>query len=271
MVHRRCGCRAPARMRLVAACCATAVPALLGLAAGMAAAQDFDPIVPPALLGGAATLLDRGLPDPAAAWSVESGITRWFGLEALATRQIAVCGGWHGVRAAFGVSQTGEPELGWTALAALRVVARRDRASPGLPGPPGPGAGYECGGGAWARAAPWLELHAAAPQIVCLAEAPPLARGLELGATARSSQSRAWLAVRSAPRGEAAPPDHEAGLALDLGACRAWALARDRPLRGGIGIVVSLRALTVAAAVESHPVLGSTTRLGIALRSGPAP
>src|SRR5205823_2242052 len=83
----------------------------------------------------------------------ESGITRWFGLEALATRQIAVCGGWHGVRAAFGVSQTGEPELGWTALgaaaggtshaagAALRVVARRDRASPGLPGPPGPGAG----------------------------------------------------------------------------------------------------------------------------------
>ncbi len=258
--------------------------ALVGvLAPSPGRGQDFAPVVPGALSGGAASLLDDGLPAASDGVSLESGITRWFGLDALATRHLALGAGWRGVRVAAGVSQTGDPELGWTSFGAaaggathaaggaVRAVARRDRASPGLPGPPGAGGGYELGAGAWARAGERVVLHASAPQILLHSEAPPLPRGFELGATMDLDDATLWLAVRSAPRGQPVPPDHELGVALRLAGVRAWALVRDRPARAGIGLSARVRAIGIAAAVESHPVLGETTRLALILGQGEAP
>jgi hypothetical protein len=39
-------------------------------------------------------------------------------------------------------------------------------------------------------------------------------------------------------------------------------------MRAGIGVSAEVRVLRVAAAVESHPVLGETTRLAVMLGSG---
>jgi len=244
--------------------------ALVGvLAPSPGRGQDFAPVVPGALSGGAASLLDDGLPAASDGVSLESGITRWFGLDALATRHLALGAGWRGVRVAAGVSQTGDPELGWTSFGAAAGGATR--ASPGLPGPPGAGGGYELGAGAWARAGERVVLHASAPQILLHSEAPPLPRGFELGATMDLDDATLWLAVRSAPRGQPVPPDHELGVALRLAGVRAWALVRDRPARAGIGLSARVRAIGIAAAVESHPVLGETTRLALILGQGEAP
>jgi hypothetical protein len=59
--------------------------------------------------------------------------------------------------------------------------------------------------------------------------------------------------------------DHGAGAALRSGSLVAWGAVRDRPLRGGLGLVASARRLFVAAAVESHPELGETVRLSLGL------
>jgi hypothetical protein len=90
-------------------------------------------------------------------------------------------------------------------------------------------------------------------------------RPLEIGAGFEGGGLRAWLA-RGAPR--ASDPgggESAGGLALLLGPVEAWVEARDRPLRGALGLAARARFAAVAASVESHPVLGETARLAVLL------
>lgn len=257
--------------------------ALAALAPAPGVAGDFGTATPGVLWAGPASMLADALPFADDGVRLEAGITRWFALPGLVTREAALGVGWRGARVVAGLSQTGDPELGWNAVgfavggashaagAALRAVARRDRTPPPEPGPLGPGVGFELGGGAWVRAGAGVTLHASAPQVWLRGTAPPLLRGFEVGGVARVEDATLWLAQRSPPRGEVAPPDHEAGVALEIGPCRVWAVAHDRPLRAGIGVRMQARSLAVAASVDSHPVLGETTRLAVALGRGAPP
>jgi hypothetical protein len=254
--------------------------ALCGLAgpAARALAQDFAGAALPGPATCAGALLESGLPPEGAGVALDLSCTRWFGLPELETRAIAGGAGWRGVRLAAGCSQTGEPELGWSALglalgvarpeggAGLRAVARRDRAVE--PGSEAAArlearAGAEVGWGAWLRAAPGLTLWAAVPQSWTAGAAPPLERPLEIGARFARDDLTLWL-TRSAPAA-GTEADHGAGAALRAGQLLAWGAVRDRPLRGGCGLVASVGRLFVAAAVESHPELGETVRLSLGL------
>jgi hypothetical protein len=159
-------------------------------------AQDFDapsPAWPPA---GAHALLERGLPAANSAPVLEGSVTRWHGLAALTTRSAAGALGRGAARVGLGLSQTGEWDVGWTALAAaagaagpragaaLRAVARRDRTTVFGFIARGAAVGCEVGGGAWVEAAPGVHAWASAPQMWTRAAAPPLARPLEIGARA---------------------------------------------------------------------------------------
>ena len=118
-----------------------AVSLLCG-AAGAASAQDFAGAAPAAAGDDAFALLERALPAAEPAFALEAGETRWWGLRELETRAVGGCGGWRTLRGAFGLSQTGSPELGWTALAlgagaatteagaGLRACGRLDRDAP---------------------------------------------------------------------------------------------------------------------------------------------
>ena len=247
-------------------------------AGGRAGAQDFAGATLPGPAASASAFLESGLPPPGAGTALDASYTRWFGLPELETRAAACGAGWRPVRLAVGLSQTGEPEIGWSALGlacgvarpggggGLRGVARRDRAvAPGsaaaasLEGR----AGVEVGWGAWLEAARGLRLWAAVPQSWTAGLAPPLDRPLEIGAVFERDGLALWL-TRSAPSG-ATEADHGAGAALRSGPLLSWAAVRDRPLRGDLGIAVSARRLFVAAAVESHPDLGETVRLSLGL------
>ncbi len=265
---RRRGARALSAMALL--------PALL--AAGSARAQDFAPAQSAGPASSACAFIERGLPDDVPGLSLEACFTRWFALPELETRTLALAAGWRSARVAAGLSQTGEPELGWSAAgfacgiagpahgAGLRAVARRDRLI--LPGSEAARrlearAGVEVGGGAWLEAAAGLRLWASAPQLWQAGTAAPLERPLEIGARFERDGLAAWLA-RSSPAGTA-PADHAAGLALRSGPLEVWGGVRDRPLRGGVGLAARARGLAVAAEVESHPDLGETVRLALGL------
>lgn len=249
------------------------------------AAQDF---VSPALAGpddSPLAALERGLPPASPGASLAGSSTRWFGLPELTTRALGLGGSWHGARGAAGLSQTGDPELGWTALGlalggaskscggALRAVARRDRHPRPEDGALGPGVGLEAGAAAWAEAGGGVTLWASAPQIWLRGAAPPLTRGLEIGGAYRAGGTGGWLLRRTTPGEDGADPAHEAGLVLDLGPLSAWARAADGPLRGGVGLAARSRVAEAAVEVSSHPVLGETVSLAIAVpaRSGPSP
>lgn len=253
-----------------------------GLAA-RAAAQEFaspEPGGPGASPGG---FLENGLPPAAASPALEAAFTSWFGLPELETCALASGAGRGALRAAAGIAQMGAREIGWDAAAlacgvardgggaGVRVVARRDRAiEPGSAAAASleARAGVEAGWGAWLRAAPGLTLWAVVPQAWAVGTAPPLERPLEIGARRDSGGLGLWL-VRSAPSGGGAP-DHAAGAALAAGPLRVWAAARDRPLRGGIGLAAAAGPLHVAGGIESHPDLGETVRLSLGLgRGGP--
>jgi hypothetical protein len=259
--------------------CVTLLALAVALLAAGAAAQDFAGAALPGPAASACAFLESGLPPARAAASLEGSLTRWFGLPELETRAVACAGGWRLVRLAAGCSQTGEPDVGWSAAglacgvarpdggASLRAVARRDRAvEPGSPAAVrlGERAGVELGWGAWLEAAPGLRLWAAVPQSWTAGVPPPLERPLEIGGEYECDGLTIWL-VRAAPSAGAAG-EHGAGAALRSGALLAWVSVRDRPVRGGFGLVASARRVLVAAAVESHPDLGETVRLSLGLR-----
>jgi hypothetical protein len=248
-------------------------------AATPARAQDFDLPAPAWPPGPAGPWLERGLPPPAPRPILAAGITRWHGLEALTTRALAAGAGWRALRGGIGLSQTGEPDVGWTALgtvlgavvpgagASLRVAARRDRTSDFGFDAHGAAVGVEAGGGAWVDAGTRVHVWASAPQMWMRGAAAPLERPLEVGAAVTLAGLTGWCSGTGLAKG--ARGGREAGLATRAGPCALWLVARDRPLRGGLGVSVSAGALGIAGLIESHPVLRETARLSVALGGGP--
>jgi hypothetical protein len=252
--------------------------AALAVFATGARAQDFEAPAPAWPIGSACVLLERGLPASTPTPTLEGVVTRWHGLAALTTRAVSGALGWRSARLGVGLSQTGEPDVGWTALAmavgaagsngggALRAVARRDRTSPFRFDARGADVGVEIGGGAWISAATALHVWASAPQLWTRGAAPPLARPLEVGGALDLGDVVVWLgraAVAGYPRGGRG--EHTLGLFTGAGPLGVWLVARDQPLRGGLGVAARARVLRVAAEVESHPVLGETARMSLGL------
>lgn len=261
---------ARARSAAHAAAAAAALVLAALLPAGAAGAQEFAGPEPP--LGASPSgLLERALPQASRRTAFEALAIRWFGLPELGTASAAVAGGWRGVRAAAGLSRTGEEPAGWSALAAaggwcdasagaaMRAVLRRSRE--------GGGAsiwGLETGVGAWARAAPRVKIWASAPQLWTQGEAPPLARRLELGLSVRGDEIEAWLSRAVAPGApEGLRGEHTAGLAVRASALMLWAQVADQPPRGGFGLAIAWRSLRIACESDTHPVLGETTRIAV--------
>jgi hypothetical protein len=253
---------------------------LVLLFARAALAQDFAGTAPVGLPDDPTALLDRALPSAAISFAAAATQTRWWGLPELETRAASASGGWRSWRASLGLSQTGEPELGWTTLgvgfgaasekagAGLRACARRYRDAPwSVARAFTDGAGAEAGAGAWLTPAARWRLWASAPQVWTSGAAPPLSRPLELGV--RYGEASALWALLVAPR---AGDDGEraAGLSLALPPLEAWAEVRDAPLRGSVGLVASIASLRVGTRLDAHPVLGETVRVSLAwVRGGP--
>lgn len=253
---------------------------VLAIAPRSARAQDFTAALPAGPARSPFAMLESGLPSPSTTSGIGSSRCAWLGTPDLVTRALGAAIGVRAIRAAVGLSQTGDPEIGWTAVgvalggagsaggAALRLEGRRDRHPQPAPGPLGAGIGAEAGAAAWVAASRALTVWTAAPQVWRRGAAPPLARGLEIGAKLAGQGCALWLCHRAPPHAADADPEHEAGLLLGMGACAAWARARDRPLRGGIGVSLARRPLVVAAEIESHPVLGETTRVSLGVEVG---
>ncbi len=255
---------------------------LLGVLAGTATAsaalaQDLAGAAPVGS-GGVFEMLERALPAEAPGVTAAAASTRWWGLRELETRSLALGGGWRAVRVAFGLSQTGVPELGWTTLAlavggagpgagtALRVIARRDRDAPwSVAYAVAPAAGLEVGAGAWLTPLANVRVWASAPQIFARGEAPPLVRPLELGVRAGDATA-VWCTLRAPNAGD----DGERALGTSLGVTPlvAWAEVRDAPLRGSAGIRAGAGPLAANLRVDAHPALGETIRLAIEWRAG---
>lgn len=251
---------------------------VLLLAAAPCAAQDFDLPAPAWPPGPAGLWLERALPPPEARPIVEAGVTRWHGLEALATRSLSAGAGWRALRGGLGLSQTGEPELGWTALASalgavvphagasLRVAGRRDRTSRFGFDARGAAVGVEAGGGAWLDAGERVHVWASAPQMWTRGAAPPLDRPLEIGVAASFPGLTAWCSRAGVSGG--ARGGREAGVSAGAGPWAVWLIARDRPLRGGLGVAARAGTLRVAGQVDGHPVLRETARLSVTVGGG---
>ena len=270
----------------------TTLAVLLALVARRAGAQDFAPVVPPAVVTGVVALLDLGLPPPSVAAELGSGVARPFGLAELDAGWVAAGGGWRALRTAAGVARGGDRSLGWHALAAgigcahtdagvaLRVVVRRDRArdwagaddpatlpanlvkSEGDPALLATGGEIGVGG--------WLELTSSAyawvahPQIATRGAAPPLRRALEAGIAWRNGPACMWLVREAAPRTRASET-HRAGLALGVPGAWVWSEMRDGPLRAAVGVAGRAGPSTIAAVADMHPVLPLTARLSLSV------
>ena len=252
---------------------------LLGMTP-LARAQDFAGAAP-AGAPDVLALLEGALPTPLARVELAAASTRWWGLQELETRTLAAGAGWRALRVGAGLSQTGEPELGWTALAlalggatreggaAVRVATRRGREAPwGLSGIATAGASYEAGAGAWLAFAPAWRVWASAPQVRTSGPSPPLERPLELGVRAGGANAL-WCSLR-APR---AGDDGERGLGVVLAApsFEAWAQVRDAPWRASVGMRASTGPMRVGLRVDSHPVLDESLRVSLEWRPARRP
>lgn len=225
--------------------------------------------------------IETGVPPPQGGWAGEAFTIQWHGLPELVTRGLSARAGFGAARIAVAGSQTGTPDLGWSAAGAalgfageaigvgVRAVARRDRTR-ALFGPPEVDAtGAELGLGARATAASGITLWASAPQVWLVGAAPPSRRSLELGAAVELGELRAWWSRRAVPaltRGMRA--EHSAGVAIAGDPLTVWLEAQDQPLRGGLGARGRVGRVWVAASVASHPVLGETVRAGLGIGGG---
>jgi hypothetical protein len=246
--------------------------------AAVARAQDFASPAPADAAwaaGPPAVMLEHGWPAARAGLALAAGATSWYAVPGLTTRSLALGLGWRALRLAAGVSQTGEPAFGWESAglalgcgsprggAALRALMRRDRAPLAPDGGLGAGVGLEAGAGAWLATPGGAALYASAPQIARSGVAAPLVRPLVVGVSFGAGGARGWLAREAPASRDPGGGVSAGGLALAFGAARAWAEVRDRPLRGALGLSAGVRALAVAASVESHPVLGETARVAL--------
>lgn len=270
------------RARLGAWAIAAMAHAIL-TSAGAARAQDFSFPAPVGPNNSALAFLERGLPPQATGLTADAAITRWYGLPELTTRALAVGVGWRSFRSSLGLSQTGDPELGWSAAGlalgaaqrsggvALRAVARRDRAPQPEAPVAGRGVGLETGAGAWIQASKSLEIWAALPQLWLQGAPPPLRRPLEIGGRLETGGVTLWFTHAAPGRATASRGDHRAGMGLSSGPLRLWLEARDRPLRGGVGLGARVRGISTAVGIESHPILGETVRLALGLEAAGGP
>jgi hypothetical protein len=264
-----------------------AMLALLAALAPPLAAQDFAPAAGAGPAPGACALLERALPGEAPALGAEAMQAEWALVPGFRTRAIAAQGAWRSARIAVGLSQTGEPEWGWTCAAlavgsatrvsgaALRVAVTTDRANgpalAALGGAAFGGAAFAApslaiGGGAWIAPAGGVRLWAQAPQCATRGAPPPQVRPLELGASLAHAGARAWLAVEAPGRG--GDGERALGVALTRGACELWGEGRDGPWRAALGLSARVRAITCAVRVDAHPWLGTRTTLVLGLRAG---
>ncbi len=248
---------------------------VVGAAGGRANSQDFAGAAPPSPgQDGAFASLERALPPAGRSLTAAVSHTQWWELRDLETRSAAIGGGWRSARAALGVSQTGSPELGWTAIAmsaggalddagaALRVCGRLERDAPWSAARAlSRDAGLEAGAGAWLVPANGLRVWASAPQMLVRGLSPPLARPLELGVRAGTA-SAVWLLLRSPRAGD--DGERALGVALEVAPVQAWAEVRDTPLRGAAGVRARAAGLRVDVRVDAHPVLGETVRVALA-------
>jgi len=250
----------------------------LALHAGVAQAQDFASATHAGAGDEPCVTLERGLPAASSGFAASVAQTRWWNLSDLETRAAAVAAGWRSVRGAFGVSQTGAPEIGWTTMgvaagaataeagAAFRACARLDRdASWSLARAASHRAGVEAGGGAWLAAAPGVRVWASAPQMLVRGTAPPLARELEIGVRL-GGDTGGWAVLRAPRAGD--DGERAIGVALAVDPVIAWAEMRDAPLRGAAGLAAAIHAFEVDARVDEHHVLGETVRVALTWRGG---
>ena len=260
------------------------VPALLAIAFALwsatpIAAQDLAGASPVGSLD-VHELLERALPSPQHGFSAAAASTRWWELRELETRSLALGGGWRSLRAAFGLSQTGVPEIGWTTLAlavgaatpgagaALRAVTRRDRDAPWSPRVAFTReAGVEVGAGAWLAPAAALRAWASAPQMWTRGEHPPLNRPLELGVRA-GGETAVWCTLRAPRSGD--DGERALGMSLALPPLMVWAEVRDAPVRGSAGLRARAGPIAVRTRVDAHPALGETIRLSVEWSPGEA-
>ncbi|MGH7740857.1 MAG: hypothetical protein ACRENS_02415 [Candidatus Eiseniibacteriota bacterium] len=250
---------------------AIALAVLLARARG-ACAQDFASPAPAAEFGTPAALLERALPGARQRASLELLAIAWDPAAELSTRALAALTAWRGLEWSAGWSSTGDGELGWNAAAiaigqasdshgaGVRALVRRDRA-------PSPGygtraIGAEAGAGFWSAIGSHGRIWASAPMAFETGEAPPLDRGLETGMSVRVREYSAW-GLWSAPAGAVDAAERTLGVTCEAGLLALWAEARDRPLRGSIGVRARRGALTVLARVDEHPLLGETARLSL--------
>ena len=259
---------------------ALTLAALMLRAPCRARAQDFHAPERSPLEGGAGAMLEDALPPRLPAIELAATTTAWYGTPLL-TRALAVGVGWSALRVSAGMSQTGDPEIGWTALGlgvgvvergggiGARAIARRDRTSEFAFNAPTGTAGLDVGAGAWVALGVGVRVWASVPSLGSVGALPPLARPLEIGAQLERAGLTLWLSHSAAPP-TVAGASFAAGCSAVRGPAEVWVSARDAPLRGGIGVAVRLPGLAVAGEVESHPWLEPVSRLAITLgRRGP--
>lgn len=260
---------------------------VIGLAAGRprpARAQDFANPSPPPASPPAARLLEHALPAAGAGPSLAMLHVRWHDLPELSTRALVASAGFGALRGALGVSQTGDAATGWTALAlgagwaersggmGLRVVARRDRDGAFALDAASHAWGIEAGAGGWIALDDAWQVWASAPSLWSEGPAPPLARPLGFGLEWRGESVRAWAAHAAAPRWAGGSGAGVAGgVALRVGPAWVSASGRDHPARPALGFEIAARAARVTAEAESHPVLGTTTKLAVGFGGVAAP
>lgn len=239
-----------------------------------ASAQEFAGTTPGAQARGPGAVLEWGLVG-APATGMDVAVTRWFALPTLQTRAAALGAVFRSLHVALGAASTGEPDVGWDALAigvgvgrpvcgvGIRAAVRRDRDWVAAPaGVLGRAVGAESGAGAWLQPGARVRVWVSAPQLWQRGVAAPLARPLESGVRLGDAQCAGWLVLRAASVGDDGA--RAAGLWLGRGPLACWAEVSDTPLRASVGVRAVRGMLACGARLDTHPVLGETTRLSLA-------
>ena len=241
-------------------------------------AQSFAGAAPAGSERAALGLLEDAQPAVSHALFFSAAQTRWWGLAELETRALALAFGIRSLRVAAGLSQTGTPELGYTAVgfatgvasptagAGVRVATSSDRdaewtalrATSHV-------ASYEAGAGAWLAPAELVRVWVSAPQWITHGAPPVLARTLEVGVRAGDGNA-IWCALRAPRSGDDGERSLGGALAFDL--FQVWLELRDAPLRSAAGLGLAWRGLELSVRLDSHPVLGETVRTGVSWAIG---
>lgn len=247
--------------------------------ASSAHGQHFATALPAGEERGALGLLEDAQAPASAAFECSAAQTRWWGLDELQTRAVSLAVGVHSARLAVGLSQTGAPEIGFTAIgcaagvgataagAGLRAASWIDRAPLGwsLARATSREAAYEAGAGAWLAPVAGVRVWVSAPQLVVQGGAPPLERAMELGVRVGHGHA-IWSTLRAPRPGD--DGERAFGGALAFTPLTLWIELRDAPLRSASGLRLVIRGLECSFRLDSHPVLGESLRSALTWRAG---